>query len=159
MPKRLAILIAIATAVALSVLVVARRGQRVVQRVEAVLPNGGGLREGSAVAYQGVLVGIVERIWFDAEGVRMTFGLTQPVPVRSRDTLRVHTMGLLGERVADIRPGPPSAPLLPPGGLLRGPEPMSPVTTDELRRVARAPTAPRLSRLDGASSATPVTQN
>jgi ABC-type transporter Mla subunit MlaD len=135
MPKRLAILLGIAAAVVLAVLVAAWQGQRVVQRIEAVLPDGGGLREGSAVAYRGVLVGTVERMWFDDEGVRMTLGLTQPVPVRRGDTLRVHTLGLLGDRVADIRPGPASAPLLQPGTLLRGPAPMSPVTTDELREL------------------------
>jgi ABC-type transporter Mla subunit MlaD len=135
MPRRLAILLGIAAAVVLAVAVAAWRGQRVVQRVEAVLPNGGGLREGSAVAYRGVLVGIVERIWFEDEGVRMTLGLTRAVPIRSADTLRVHTLGLLGDRVADIRPGPVSAPLLPSGVLLRGHAPMSPVTTDELREL------------------------
>src|SRR5918992_6241689 len=135
MTKRLALLLGIAVAIVLAVAIAAWRGQRVVQRIEAVLPNGGGLREGSAVAYRGVLIGFVERLWFDPEGVRLTLGLTQPVPVRSGDTLRVHTLGLLGDRVADIRPGPPSAPLLAAGALLRGPEPMSPVTTDELREL------------------------
>ena len=142
MTKRLALLLGIAAAIVLAVAIAAWRGQRVVQRIEAVLPNGGGLREGSAVAYRGVLVGTVERLWFDAEGVRLTLGLTQSVPVRSSDTLRVHTLGLLGDRVADIRPGPPSAPLLPAGALLRGPEPMSPVTTDELRELLARQTAP-----------------
>src|SRR5687767_9703146 len=118
MPKGLTILLAIAAAVVAAVAVAAWRGQRVVQRVEAVLPNGGGLREGSAVAYRGVLVGTVERIWFEDEGVRMTLGLTRAVPIRSADTLRVHTLGLLGDRVADIRPGSASAPLLPSAALL-----------------------------------------
>ncbi len=135
MPKRLAILLGVAAAVVLAVAIAAWRGQRVVQRIEAVIPNGGGLREGSAVAYRGVLVGTVEKIWFADEGVRMTFGLTRSVPIRSADTLRVHTLGLLGDRVADIRPGPSSAPLLPPDVLLRGPPPLDPVTTDELREL------------------------
>ena len=135
MPKRLAILLGVTAAVVLAIAIAAWRGQRVIQRIEAVIPNGGGLREGSAVAYRGVLVGTVEKIWFADEGVRMTFGLTRSVPVRSADTLRVHTLGLLGDRVADIRPGPTSAPLLASGALLSGPPPMGPVTTDELREL------------------------
>lgn len=150
MPKRLPILLGIAAAVVLAVIFVAWRGQRVVQRVEAVLPNRGGLREGSPVAYRGVIVGTVERIWFDDEGVRMTLGLIRPVPVRSADTLRVHTLGLLGDRVADIRPGPASAPLLSSGTLLRGPAPMSPVTTDELHELLA-----RQQLVDSADSTTP----
>lgn len=135
MSTRLTVLLGIAAGVLIAVAIAAWRGQRVVQRIEAVIPDGGGLREGSTVAYRGVLVGTVEKIWFADEGVRMTLGLTRAVPVRSADTLRVHTLGLLGDRVADIRPGPSSAPLLPPAALLTGPPPTGPVTTDELREL------------------------
>ena len=138
MSNRLAILLGIAAGAALAVGIAAWRSQRVVQRIEATLPNGGGLREGSPVVYRGVIVGTVERLWFEGEGVRLTLGLTRPAPIRTTDTLRVHTLGLLGERVADIRPGPASAPLLASDVLLRGPAPMGPITTDELReRLAR----------------------
>ena len=143
MSNRLTILLSIAAGVAVAVGIAAWRSQRIVQRIEAELPNGGGLREGAAVVYRGVVVGTVERVWFEGEGVRLTLGLTRPAPIRTADTLRVHTLGLLGERVADIRPGSAAAPLLPSGALLRGPAPMGPITTDELReRLARERSLP-----------------
>lgn len=94
-----------------------RRGRPVV----AVLDYGGGLREGASVAYAGVPAGEVERIDLSSGRVVLRLWLRRPdVVLRTGDTVQLRTLGLLGDRIVNIRPGPRSAPPLGPHDTLRG---------------------------------------
>jgi ABC-type transporter Mla subunit MlaD len=78
--------------------------------VLAVLPNAPGLNEGASVTYRGVEVGTVEHISFSDTAVQIQLHLTRSdVPLRVGDQVRIASLGLLGDKIVDIVPGPVSA--------------------------------------------------
>ena len=89
-----------------------------------ILPEAPGLREGSAVEYLGVLVGEVTRITFlrDTVGsprVALDLRLSRDsVPLRARDSVRIRNLGLLGDQVLSIVPGPSNVAILGSGDTL-----------------------------------------
>lgn len=79
-------------------------------KVVAVLPNAAGLKEGASVTYRGVEVGTVENISFSDTAVQIKLHFTRSdVPLRVGDQVRIATLGLLGDKIVDIVPGPVSA--------------------------------------------------
>jgi phospholipid/cholesterol/gamma-HCH transport system substrate-binding protein len=91
------------------------RGQRIV----VVLPRADGVREGASVTYAGLLVGRVERLRIVDGRVLASIELDRDdAEVRMADTIRLRTLGLLGDKVLDITPGPRAAPLLRGGDTL-----------------------------------------
>jgi phospholipid/cholesterol/gamma-HCH transport system substrate-binding protein len=89
----------------------------------AYLPDANGLRQGGAVLVAGQLAGSVKAIEFlpvDADttrNLRLTLAIDQQVQQQirrdSKGTLR--SLGLLGEKAFDIKPGTPRAPMLQDG--------------------------------------------
>jgi phospholipid/cholesterol/gamma-HCH transport system substrate-binding protein len=89
----------------------------------AYLPDANGLRQGGAVLVAGQLAGTVKDIEFlpvDADttrNLRLTLAIDQAVQEQirrdSKGTLR--SLGLLGEKAFDIKPGTPRAPMLREG--------------------------------------------
>ncbi len=78
--------------------------------VLAVLPNAAGLKEGASVTYRGVEVGTVENISFSDTAVQIQLRFTRSdVPLRAGDQVRIASLGLLGDKIVDIVPGPVSA--------------------------------------------------
>src|SRR5687768_746998 len=70
-----------------------------------------GLEAGQAVNYRGVAVGEVRKVSFTAAGVRAELAIERAdAPVRSADTAILRTVGVFGDPVIDIVPGPASAP-------------------------------------------------
>src|SRR5687768_11423744 len=116
MPTRLIATLAVAVAIVAALAVRVWRSERTVQRARAVLSHSGGLREGSAVTYRGVVVGIVSRMAFDTNGLAVDLAFHQEVPLRTGDSAELRTLGLLGDKTIDILPGPSTAPLLPANG-------------------------------------------
>ena len=93
---------------------------RTALRLQAVVSMAPGVRVGSAVLFRGIEVGRVSSITFADSGVLLGLELSRAdVPLRSADTIRFATVGVLGEKVVDVRPGPLTAPLLTEGGILR----------------------------------------
>jgi ABC-type transporter Mla subunit MlaD len=77
----------------------------------AVLPNAPELQEGARVTYRGILIGTVDRISFSDTAVLVALHVTRPdAPIRIRDQVRIASLGLLGDKVLAIIPGPPDAP-------------------------------------------------
>jgi phospholipid/cholesterol/gamma-HCH transport system substrate-binding protein len=129
MRARVATLIGVAVGVAVAIVAAGWRGERTVQRARTTLSHAEGLREGARVTYRGVEVGTVKRLTFESTGIGAELHLHREVPIRMADSVALRTMGLLGDRVLDIAPGPSTAPLLPDNGFLpsRGARPdMSP---------------------------------
>ncbi|HVE79056.1 MAG TPA: MlaD family protein [Gemmatimonadaceae bacterium] len=126
MTVRLFLMLLVAAATIVAVLIAAvrdRRGRAVI----AVLEYGGGLREGAGVAYAGVPAGQVERIDLSSGRVVLRLWLRRPdVVLRTGDSVQLRTLGPVGDRIVDIRPGPRSAPPLGPGDTLRGVEESAP---------------------------------
>ena len=83
------------------------------------MPRADGIREGAGVTYLGVRVGEVERLVIDDRRIVLHLLIQRPdVELRRGDSVRIATLGLLGDRVLELVPGPAGAPLLGPGDTL-----------------------------------------
>lgn len=105
------------------------------------LPNAGGLLVGGSVQVAGQLAGTVKAIEFlpvDADtsrNLKVVMQIDQSLreQIRADSKVRLKTLGLLGDKVLDIRPGTPSYPVLRPGATV----PLDP-TIDYEQVIARA---------------------
>ena len=96
-----------------------------VQRVSYVvlLKDAGGVQTGDRVRMAGVPVGRIQRIRLRPEQewpVALQVTVKSDVPVKTDSSARIGTSGLLGAAFVQLGPGSPDAPLLPPGGEIRG---------------------------------------
>jgi phospholipid/cholesterol/gamma-HCH transport system substrate-binding protein len=100
------------------------------RHLSAVFPTVAGLDDKSAVRMAGVRIGRVDGIGLAGDGrsAEVKLLLEQPVPLTQGASARIANLGLLGDKYVEIVPGPPAAPALPEGAVLRG---TSPVTFDE----------------------------
>jgi phospholipid/cholesterol/gamma-HCH transport system substrate-binding protein len=100
------------------------------RRIDAVFGTVAGLDDKSAVRMAGVRVGRVDGIGLAADGrsAKVRLLLEQPLSLTEGTSARIANLGLLGDKYVEIVPGPPTAPPLPPGAVLRG---TSPVSFDE----------------------------
>jgi ABC-type transporter Mla subunit MlaD len=84
-----------------------------------VLPDAPGLKEGAGVTYRGIQIGSVDGISFSDTSVIVAFHVTRrDAPIGIRDQVRLASLGLLGDKILDIRAGPPSAPRVAAGDTL-----------------------------------------
>jgi ABC-type transporter Mla subunit MlaD len=120
MPPRLILTLAVAAAIAVGAfLAMAPHRPGAGRRFHAVLPSAIGLREGSSVTYLGMDVGEVHRLDIADRHIVITFSVRRPdVDVRATDSVRLCTLGLLGDKVVSIVPGPAGAPSLGAGDTL-----------------------------------------
>ena len=97
------------------------------RRIDAVFGSVAGLDDKSAVRMAGVRVGRVDGIGLAADGrsAKVRLLLEQPVALTQGASARIANLGLLGDKYVEIVPGPPSAPPLPAGAVLRGTTPVS----------------------------------
>jgi phospholipid/cholesterol/gamma-HCH transport system substrate-binding protein len=97
-----------------------------------------GLKAGAPVHLSGVEVGAVTRVEFSDEGaprpVTLTIKLRSDVQnrVTTSSQLSVGSLGVLGEKMVDIDPGPPGGDPLPDGGFIQGEagDPIKGIITD-----------------------------
>ena len=96
-------------------------------KYQAVFKNVSGLKRGSEVRLAGVTVGSVTDTTIRSDGkILVTF----EVMARYKNQLRedsqasIGSIGLLGDRSLDLTPGSHDKPVLPPGGLMAGMEPL-----------------------------------
>ncbi len=81
--------------------------------VHVIAEQAPGLKKSARVQYRGIEVGWVKQVYFTPGGVRIDLHIDRKdVPIRSRDTVRITSVGAFGEQVVDIHPGPQTAPLL-----------------------------------------------
>ena len=114
MSLRLWLTVAAALVIAVGAFIFATRGQRGKQQlVIAVLPRADGVREGMPVTYRGLDIGYVERLRIDQGRVVAELRIRRAdAGIRREDTLKVRTMGLIGDKSLDFSPGVVSAPLV-----------------------------------------------
>jgi phospholipid/cholesterol/gamma-HCH transport system substrate-binding protein len=111
------------------VLVIAREEglwQEYVQ-YQAVFTNVSGLKRGSEVRLAGVNVGTVTDTTIRSDGkILVTFEVLKQYKDQLREDSQasIGSIGLLGDRSLDLSPGSPDKPVLPPGGLMVGVEPL-----------------------------------
>jgi phospholipid/cholesterol/gamma-HCH transport system substrate-binding protein len=94
---------------------------------EAVFKNISGLRVGSEVRLAGVVVGSVTKTTVRTDGkILVTFEVLERYrqQIREDSMATIGMIGLLGERSLDLTAGTPEKPILPPGGLVAGTEPL-----------------------------------
>jgi mannose-6-phosphate isomerase-like protein (cupin superfamily) len=75
-------------------------------RLAAVLPGDDGIRVGTRVSYLGIEIGRVEHLHIDERPVVADLRITRPdAALRHDDRLRVHRVGLIGDRELEVVPG------------------------------------------------------
>lgn len=128
MPPRLLLTFLAALAIALAVGVASVRSHPGVRRTAVVaFPFAPGLRQRAPVTYLGVDAGTVQRIDLSTGRVVVTLGLRRAdVVLRVGDTARLRTIGLFGDGVVDLAPGPRTARVLGAGDTLVGVAPAPP---------------------------------
>lgn len=139
MRARVLALIALALGIVAAVLITRHEAVRTVQRARTLLVHGAGLREGATVTYRGIEVGAVTRLTFDSNGIAVDLAFHRPVPLRTHDTITLHTLGLIGDRAIDIVPGPSASPLLPDSGFLAARPPRPDIPAEDWLKALRPP--------------------
>jgi hypothetical protein len=87
--------------------------------VHVIAEQAPGLKKSARVQYRGVDVGLVKQVYFTPGGVRIDLLLERTdVPIRSRDTVRITSVGAFAEQVVAIQPGDQTAPLVARGATL-----------------------------------------
>jgi len=96
-------------------------------KYQAVFKNVVGLKRGSEVRLAGVTVGTVTATTIRSDGkILVTFEVMEKYKNQLREDSQasIGSIGLLGDRSLDLTPGSPDKPVLPPGGLMAGVEPL-----------------------------------
>jgi phospholipid/cholesterol/gamma-HCH transport system substrate-binding protein len=111
-----------------AVLKLGQAAQLFTDRYELIsfLPTASGLRVGGGVSVAGQLSGTVRRIDFlpvdndTTRNLRIVIEIDRRVQeqVRGNSRAQLRTLGLLGDKIFDISPGTPEAPVLQPGDTL-----------------------------------------
>jgi len=115
---------------------------------KAVFKNISGLKRGSEVRLAGVTVGNVSDTAIRSDGkILVTFEVMEQYKnqIREDSQASIGSIGLLGDRSLDLTAGSPDQPVIPPGGLIAGVEPL-----DIQELLARA--APSLDSIQAAFS-------
>jgi len=95
---------------------------------QAVFKNISGLRVGSEVRLAGVVVGSVTKTTVRSDGkILVTFDVLEKYrqQIRTDSTATIGMIGLLGDRSLDLAAGTPEKPVVPPGGMVEGQEPLN----------------------------------
>ncbi|MFW6126810.1 MAG: MlaD family protein [Thermodesulfobacteriota bacterium] len=96
-------------------------------KYQAVFKNVAGLKRGSEVRLAGVTVGTVTATSIRSDGkILVTFKVMEQYKDQIHEDSQafIGSIGLLGDRSLDLTPGSPDKPVLPPGGLMAGVEPL-----------------------------------
>jgi phospholipid/cholesterol/gamma-HCH transport system substrate-binding protein len=94
---------------------------------QAVFKNVAGLRKGSEVRLSGVTVGSVTNTTVRSDGkIMVNFEVLEKYKeqIRADSQATIGSIGLLGDRSLELTAGSPDKPILPPGGLVAGTEPV-----------------------------------
>jgi len=127
-----------------------RRGERV---VHTMLPSAAPrVAVGSPVLFRGVEIGTVQRLTLDHAGVRLDLRIERrDAPLRTGDRVALRVLGLLGDGVVDIVPGPATAPPIADGDTLAAalPDTLAAQREAVTEAVVRTVLAPLLQRDSG----------
>jgi phospholipid/cholesterol/gamma-HCH transport system substrate-binding protein len=88
--------------------------------VHVLLPQSGGLFEGSEVTYRGVKIGKVSKMVVNGEGLRVDVALYEDSRVPQNSPVYVHNLSAVGEQYLSFEPGSRQGPMLQDGDTVRG---------------------------------------
>jgi phospholipid/cholesterol/gamma-HCH transport system substrate-binding protein len=109
-------------------------GQKLGKTVSVEFTDVAGLKEKADVRVAGVLVGRVAKIRLVGGRAVVDLELEKDVELHQGAGADVATLGMLGDNYVELLPGPPTAPKLPDGTVLKGREGVS---LDQVSRLAR----------------------
>jgi len=88
--------------------------------VHVLLPDSGGLYQGSDVTYRGVHIGKVAKMVVEGEGLRVDLAMDQNARVPADAPIHVHNLSAVGEQYIDFEPGSKLGSRLKDGDTVRG---------------------------------------
>ena len=100
--------------------------------VHVLLPNSGGLYEGSEVTYRGVGIGKVSKMTVEGDGLRVDAALKDDAKVPANSPVFVHNLSAVGEQYLDFEPASKAGRLLRGGDTVHGTKDSLPVGEDVL---------------------------
>lgn len=100
--------------------------------VHVLLPQSGGLYEGSEVTYRGVRIGKVSQMQVDAKGLRVDVALEDDAHVPADSPVYVHNLSVVGEQYISFEPGSKTGPMLKDGDTVHGTKESLPLGEDVL---------------------------
>ncbi|NOZ95425.1 MAG: MCE family protein [Acidobacteria bacterium] len=110
---------------------IGERGDRLTVRAEFQTVSG--IDRKADVRIAGVRVGKVKDVELAGGQALLTLSLDPSVELHRGASVRVSSLGMLGDKFVEVVPGDPNAPLLPPGTVLHG---TSPPSFDDVLKVA-----------------------
>ncbi len=100
--------------------------------VHVLLPDSGGLYEGSEASYRGVRIGKVSKMEVDGKGLRVDLALDEDAKVPADSPVFVHNLSVVGEQYISFEPDTKGGPLLKDGDVVRGTADSLPLGEDVL---------------------------
>jgi len=100
--------------------------------VTALLPDSGGLFEGSEVTYRGVKIGQVSDVSPTEDGIRVELTLKHDTKLPTDAEMAVHNLSAVGEQYLDFLPPDEDPPYAKDGTVFRGDESALPVDEGDL---------------------------
>jgi phospholipid/cholesterol/gamma-HCH transport system substrate-binding protein len=100
--------------------------------VHVLLPQSGGLYEGSEVTYRGVKIGKVSKMVVDNDGLRVDVALEHGTRVPANAPVYVHNLSVVGEQYLSFEPASKKGPDLSDGDTVHGTKDSLPLGEDVL---------------------------
>jgi phospholipid/cholesterol/gamma-HCH transport system substrate-binding protein len=100
--------------------------------VHVMLPQSGGLYEGSEVTYRGVKIGKVANMDVRGDGLRVDVALEEGTRVPADSPVYVHNLSVVGEQYVSFEPGSKKGPILRDGDTVHGTQDSLPLGEDVL---------------------------
>jgi phospholipid/cholesterol/gamma-HCH transport system substrate-binding protein len=100
--------------------------------VHVMLPESGGLYQGSEVTYRGVKIGKVANMDVRGDGLRVDVALEEGTHVPADSPVYVHNLSVVGEQYVSFEPGSKKGPMLQDGDTVHGTKDSIPVGEDVL---------------------------
>ncbi len=100
--------------------------------VHVLLPDSGGLYEGSEASYRGVRIGKVSKMEVDGKGLRVDLALMDSARIPVGSPVFVHNLSVVGEQYISFEPTTKGGPLLKDGDTVKGTPESLPLGEDVL---------------------------
>ncbi|MEO6604446.1 MAG: MlaD family protein [Aeromicrobium sp.] len=100
--------------------------------VHVLLPDSGGLYEGSEASYRGVRIGKVSKMEVDGKGLRVDLALNDDAKIPVDSPVFVHNLSVVGEQYISFEPTVKGGPLLKDGDTVQGTAESLPLGEDVL---------------------------
>lgn len=100
--------------------------------VHVMLPDSGGLYEGSEASYRGVRIGKVAKMEVKGDGLQVDLAIDEDTKIPADSPVFVHNLSVVGEQYISFEPTTKNGPLLKDGDTVRGTAESLPLGEDVL---------------------------